>query len=428
MRFWDILKISLHNIFNNKLRTLLVTLVLFVLSAIIILVASAGVNIAIVLNTSMESSDYADVSFSAPYIPNNDTGRGEQRMFSKEDVENYKNIVNEKCPFLQNMIAMSTDDFYNVDLTSGYNSTKMYMIDPSQNLLAGNYNYFQGGRLWNKNDKNTANAWVNLECAEKNNLSVGDTISVTAYESSRYQSSNVASKKIVYTVAGIIDYSSESWSDSSEVYVDYDYATNNGTKVTSVNFLQSKASEPVTGGQLNAIKSLTKKHNTYHWKNNPEGLSVTSAIIDAKFFIMLFNTLIVVAVLVVSILIILLSIGCVSNSIQITVEQNSKFFGMMKAIGMRNKVVKSIVRVQAVISILIAVLLATGLVIGLFAIINPLLAPLLETIGVSFTLSMPFYVPICVFALLSLMVLLFTIKSLNRISKMDVVSVISEVN
>ena len=143
---------------------------------------------------------------------------------------------------------------------------------------------------------------------------------------------------------------------------------------------------------------------------------------------MLFTSLIIIAVVVISVIIILLSIGCVSNSIQITVEQNAKFFGMMKAIGMRNSVVKSIVRIQAIIMIFISICLATAVTIGVLYAINPLLATALQSMGFGVTLSMPFYIPIAVFAILTGMVILFTIKSLNRISKMDVVSVISEVN
>ena len=202
----------------------------------------------------------------------------------------------------------------------------------------------------------------------------------------------------------------------------------NGVKINKIHFTESNIVEGTSISKLNKINSFIKANNEYHYKNNPSGLKVYSDAVEGRNMAMLFTSLIIIAVVVISVIIILLSIGCVSNSIQITVEQNAKFFGMMKAIGMRNSVVKSIVRIQSIIMIFISICLATAVAIGVLYAINPLLATALQSVGFAVTLSMPFYIPIAVFAILTGMVILFTIKSLNRISKMDVVSVISEVN
>ncbi len=427
MRFWDILKISLHNIFNNKLRTLLVTIVLFVLSTIIIIVTSAGVNIATVLNEVSDVSTHADVVLEyLPQYDKNDGGFYGCKDFKKDEIESFREKVSKELPFLQNVVLWSRDGLRLQDSNDWVN---FKFIDTQQNLLAGRGNYLIGGRLWNKSDSGKAYAWINDYCAKQNGFIVGETLnlSVTIPSSDgNYNNSTLKTKQVV--IAGVVDYQEYTFGHSPFILLDYNYALSNEISINGISFEQSRISEPATMAQLNKVKSFQNKNNTYDEKKNPQGIYAYSQILEERKMIMLFNMIIVIIVLVVSVIIILLSIGCVSNSIQITVEQNSKFFGMMKAIGMRNNVVKSIVRVQAIISILLAVIFASCLTIGLFHLFNPLLAKVIAPLGITFTLSMPFYVPIVAFALLSIMVILFTIKSLNRISKMDVVSVISEVN
>ncbi|MEG2085182.1 MAG: FtsX-like permease family protein, partial [Clostridia bacterium] len=128
---------------------------------------------------------------------------------------------------------------------------------------------------------------------------------------------------------------------------------------------------------------------------------------------------------------ILLSIGCVSNTIKITVEQNRKFFGMMKAIGMQNKTVRAVVQWQAVIMTLISVLLSSALVAGLVLAMKGILTSLTSMMFGNCAIvicSLSPYIPLVTFFALIGFVLLFTRSSLMKISKMDVISVISEVN
>ncbi len=106
MKFWDILRISIHNIFNNKLRTLLVTLVLFILSTIIVIVASVGINFAGAINDVWKdtSMSVADLKIEYPMFYDSATGNhSRENFFDKEAVENYKETIKVDYPFLQNM-------------------------------------------------------------------------------------------------------------------------------------------------------------------------------------------------------------------------------------------------------------------------------------------------------------------------------------
>ncbi len=427
MKFWDILKISLHNIFNNKLRTFLVMIVLFVLSTIILIVASVGINFTQIINSedSFGGVNYADLQLGYRMQYSNPLEEGQVKCFSKQDIMNYKSTFKEDYPFLQNMVATSENEFINVP--NHYTYIEIGMIDTNENILAGRENYLKAGRLWNKDDADKPNIWINDVMAEEFKIGIGDTIDVEFYTESRYTGS-VPGKTCKFVVTGIVDYQDYEWAENNWVLFDYNYALSNGAKINTLKFSQSKLSDGASISMLNKLKSFIKQNNTFDYEKNPTGLSVISYAVEDRNFAILFTSLIIIGVLVISVIIILLSIGCVSNSIQITVEQNAKFFGMMKAIGMRNSVVKSIVQIQSIIMIFIAVCLATGVAIGLFFGINPILAQTFASLGLTISLSMPFYIPIVVFAILVGMVILFTLKSLNKISKMDVVSVISEVN
>ena len=428
MKFWDILRISIHNIFNNKLRTLLVTLVLFILSTIIVIVASVGINFAGAINDVWKdtSMSVADLKIEYPMFYDSATGNhSRENFFDKEAVENYKETIKVDYPFLQNMTLSSEFEFLELDNLNSF--ADIVMFDTSNNILSGTYNYLIDGRLWNKSDAGKTNIWINNSFSENNNIYVGDTINLKVYKEGRY-ANDPSFTVLKMTVAGIVEYNSSYYYESDSILFDYQYALDNGVKINKIHFTESNIVEGTSISKLNKINSFIKANNEYHYKNNPSGLKVYSDAVEGRNMAMLFTSLIIIAVVVISVIIILLSIGCVSNSIQITVEQNAKFFGMMKAIGMRNSVVKSIVRIQSIIMIFISICLATAVTIGVLYAINPLLATALQSVGFAVTLSMPFYIPIAVFAILTGMVILFTIKSLNRISKMDVVSVISEVN
>ncbi|MEG2274507.1 MAG: FtsX-like permease family protein, partial [Clostridia bacterium] len=178
------------------------------------------------------------------------------------------------------------------------------------------------------------------------------------------------------------------------------------------------------------FKQLNKEYDIYKYEKT-NGLSVDCPIVDDLKMADLMSLVVMAVIVFLSVIIILLSIGCVSNTIKITVEQNRKFFGMMKAIGMQNKTVRAVVQWQAVVMTLISVLLSSALVAGLIVAMKGILASLATMQFGSNAIvicSLSPYIPLITFFALIGFVLLFTRSSLMKISKMDVISVISEVN
>lgn len=436
MRFWDIFKISIHNIFNNKLRTLLVTLVLFILCTIVMLVGTAGVNVVKMMNASFYGDEdiYADMRLRYRNYFDLENLGAEYKDFSKDEIDKLLKHIDKEYSYLQNVTFDSEfNGPYEGHITMDSVYAEIVFTDFSRNLLAGGYDYLVDGRLWNKSDVGENNVWITPNIAKNFNLKVGDKITFSRTKKSNDVESNFGmnftEEKFDMKIGGIVKYERRYWSNTDYVFFDFHTALDMGEKFDYIQFTQSKlAKGGATMAQLNQINKFAKKYGTYHYEKNPDGLDVYSDAYETRLMMVLLTAGIIAAVLFVAVVIILLSIGCVSNSIQITVEQNAKFFGMMKAVGMRNGVVKSIVRIQALVSIFVAVLLATIVTVTLFFVFKPMLAGLLASMYITIELTMPFYIPIAVFALMAAMVMLFTIKSLNRISKMDVVSVISEVN
>jgi putative ABC transport system permease protein len=161
-------------------------------------------------------------------------------------------------------------------------------------------------------------------------------------------------------------------------------------------------------------------------------ISVYCELTDNLNMLVIIFYVILSVVAFISVIIILLSIGSVANTIKISAEQNRKFFGVMKAIGMKNRSLRSILTGQIVIMTLAGVIFATvavNCIIGIIkSLLNSLLSSLFYGIDAIVVCEISIFIPIFIAALLIGFVLLFTKTSLRNFSKMDVISVINEVN
>lgn len=111
-------------------------------------------------------------------------------------------------------------------------------------------------------------------------------------------------------------------------------------------------------------------------------------------------------------------------------EQNAQFFGVMKAIGMRNRNLYFIIYTQAVIIILATIITASGAAVGLLSALTPAILSFLTTLGappLQLSLTLPVYMPFIVLFVLVGLVILWTAKSLKGLAKKDVITMINEV-
>lgn len=417
MRFFDVLKVALHNMWNNKTRTALVTLVLFILSTLVSVILAVGINATNIINKAF-SYDTA-INLNCTYYANDEISN-----MNYEQIENImKNIYEPNSDLFVN-VSISMDN-YNADF---YTNEAVIPLHLDSNIYEGYESPLVDGRLWNKNDNGKNYAWISKDYALNYNVRVDDIITITV--GSKYGDSTTYE----YVVKGIVnDYNMYNSYSNPFLMIDYKDLMSKGLEISTITLRTSNIEKDSSLPVMLRVSSIIKEFNDIEGFVNRNGLSVESYEVENKQMSIYISIGIMAGVLILSLILMLMSIGCVSNSIQITVEQNRKFFGMMKAIGLRNNTVKKIVRWQAVIMILLAVILAAIVTFLIMMAVEPLvlnnLIPLMfGTMVVNISFSMPFYVPIIVFVLLVALVMVFTIKSLNKISKMDVVSVISEVN
>lgn len=391
MKFLDTIKISLHNMCNNKTRTLLVTLVLFVLSTLVTVILGVSINVIQVVDVMSNTNQLMDLEF---------TYYDGYSNITYEEIETYKKAIGKSNVFIHTCVRTNND--------------RIAALDTSTNIFDGVDGALIGGRFWNKTDKNMPYCWVTEDYAIRNNVLVGDVVNID---------NNLTTKSQKYEVIGIVKNVTIGY-DYVDVLLDMQRARTDKFVARSLYFYSSYLSEEITSADIKEVGKIINANNKYSDKN-PNGIAVNSFYIGTVKTRLIIAGSVLGAALVLSIIVILLCIGCVSNSIQITVEQNRKFFGMMKAIGLRNATIKRIVRWQSVFMIILSVIGSSLVGMGVMAMLRPQVAQVFYT-DIPFTL--PVYVPFIVLFLLVSLVLIFTTKSLNKISKMDVVSVISEVN
>ncbi len=440
MKFWSVLKLSFHNLANNKLRTFLTVVVLFIMAAVVMLMTGFGMSFFNSIGASTdkamnEGDSRVSITEQCSYVDDVGYERHEAANFMDNTVVEQVMDVYKSEENIFHTIEFST--FYGANLSVS-NQISQFSVSPKPmymgaNQFAGQKDYLTAGRMWNISDENTTNAWVSDTLMEKYEL--GDTIKFEENENTFTICGFLVSdlNKDPYSQGGIelfIDYKlfdDTTMSKTSEGQVYY-----NGELVINKIILNTfhDKDNMFTDSIVSDLKGFKKSLNSVD-NYDDDGIYVQSSILDELKFAMMMKIMVLAVIIFVSVLIILLSIGSVSNTIKITVEQNRKFFGMMKAIGMQNKTVRRVVQWQAIVMVLIGTVLATGLTIGLMYMVEPIVAMMMASVfgeGAIIIAGLPIYIPFVVFFALVGFVLLFTVKNLNKISKMDVISVISEVN
>jgi ABC-type lipoprotein release transport system permease subunit len=119
----------------------------------------------------------------------------------------------------------------------------------------------------------------------------------------------------------------------------------------------------------------------------------------------------------------------------ISVDKNKKFIGLLKALGLNEKDLKSTIKMESITTIVLGVMLAFGtvflfkeLIEGLNQLLlTSLFSNYLNEIEYTIVFSMPIYIPFIVLIFFVFFTLLFARGSMSKIAKTDPMAVISEV-
>ena len=168
---------------------------------------------------------------------------------------------------------------------------------------------------------------------------------------------------------------------------------------------------------------------------DPKWSSVSCYALDDLKMSSMIGTIIIALAAFLCLVLILLSIGSLANTIMISVDKNKKFIGLLKALGLNEKDLKSTIKLESITTIVLGVLLSFGTVFlfkGLVGGLNEMLlssmfSSYLNEIEYTIAFSLPVYIPLIVLVFFIFFTLLFARGSMSKIAKTDPMAVISEV-
>lgn len=467
MKFFDAFRIALHNLWQNKSRTILTIIIVLVVSALIMAMCLIGTNF--ISNNERMLKMMLDTDGSTYYI----SGTYDEGGSSHSD--SYRNPTLAQAIAAREIAHEHRDavDYagYTLAAYGGRPGIRSVVIesDPFGNAVGNNPNdvvlltdfafampepYIVGvteGRGWNAADNESHNIWLSSDTMlgfgrQGLDYRIGDTLPLTftEYEERYNERVLVSTETIGYTIAGIFDKteSENSWSRNPDAYI----------AAAPIEALYAGSEKEIIIGEItagfyrapdaydyskavSAFKAYVGAVNKtigpgYDWEGKATEL-FGNDFLDESEMLRLMGMLILGVLLILAFLILLLSIGSVANTIIISVDKNRKFIGLMKAMGLKNKGVKSIVYKEALVTIFLGVALAVCLVLCLGGPMETLLDFIFGSMAYGLEFSVRFtlspWVPVGTAIAFFLMAILFSRGSLNRMGKADVITIISEV-
>ncbi|MDD4000895.1 MAG: FtsX-like permease family protein, partial [Bacilli bacterium] len=148
--------------------------------------------------------------------------------------------------------------------------------------------------------------------------------------------------------------------------------------------------------------------------------------------------IIIAAIFFIATILILLSIGSVSNSIMISVDQNKKFFGLLKTLGLKDKDIKDLIVIETFFTVIFGIIFASLTLLILVPLIGNLILYLLEFFlrhvyhevysTFPFHVNFPIYIPIISILVFTIFSVLFSRNSITKLTKANPIEIIKEVN
>ncbi|MGM9969328.1 MAG: FtsX-like permease family protein [Anaeroplasma sp.] len=131
------------------------------------------------------------------------------------------------------------------------------------------------------------------------------------------------------------------------------------------------------------------------------------------------------------IIILLMSIGCIVNTVKISVDENSMFIGIMSVLGVKNKDILIINILECFCSIIVGVIISyfsliicSGLLKKILYFIFTIVAPSLIKNNTNIIMLFPFYVPLLCGSMIILFTILFSIISFKKTKSLSDLSLI----
>lgn len=268
------------------------------------------------------------------------------------------------------------------------NNNSRYNLFP---CISGMKNYnanppIVAGENWDSEGNIRNYIWINNEFSNDNNIQLGDKVWLSIEGGSQE-----------FIVRGIVD--------SQLNYIDYSYF--NIGRIRLYNIIDKHENIKI----ISKIHSKISQFNAMESKSPTGGVShsMNSGIAGSyRQYNVMFAITLALAVLLI-ILSLLIGMGCLVNSLHISVEDNGRTIGIMKALGARNKKINKYVLYQGITVTVIATGIAAAIVALLEALtlkaqLNSIMQVLFNTVQDKITIGFNFLMPI-----ISLIVLIVTV-------------------
>ncbi len=468
MRFFDSLKIALHSVIHNKIRTLITVVIVLVVSFLIMVISVMTLSFYKSADNSFVAlfdKEGANFNLQSHFISTDGTqgvNRGityEEYSFVMEQFADYPELVDNV------VVNGQADIFYLYDIDQKLSdATLLELIENNQfyqkynsnrrqaqffsakgdlDVFSKGVSYLKTGRLWSEDDEGSRNVWVSESFIAEAyscgiNLKVDSDIVLAAlsYVTEDGIDYSIICRSERFKIRGILqDDALKELNYASNIFLDvvtmYEIMGDN-LNINSLRVISEPKYGYIFNEEYKKMASIVKAVNDKIEPNVYKGkksIRFRCRIVDSIQNVRIMGAAIIGSGVFMGLVILLISIGSVANSVMISVDKNKKFFGVMMAVGLNRGGIKRIVQLE----ILFVIIFATGVAYGMLYFLQKYFVPLVDAlmaisgvIGASVVL-MPFYLPLIVMGAFGLMSVLFARRSLARVVNMDVISVISEV-
>lgn len=445
MKFASRYRIALHNINNNKSRSILTMIIVYVISLLIMTLLCLGVSYS--TNMSNITKVYFQTS-GEPISINYNNYNG--------DKDNHKRIDKDNIDTFHNILLKYENTISSSQLTlSGYDND-IYIVDSAFPLDTSSIEIVEGRNLipsdYKKNNVVISTTYKQQYYVTSGEVLVpGSTFNYNINYSTKDTYSAETNANLEFKVVGVYNPVIHETSDNTyhndtinnEVILDAGYLAHNANKLNfyavSLTYIPSEVNFD-SNEFYNNLNNLTKELNDQLPKSYDDNSKkyedcVYCGAIETLKLTRILSIIIIIGIAFICLVLVLLSIGSLANTIMISVDKNKKFIGLLKALGLNENDLKSTIRMESITTIVAGILLAFLTVFlcrGFFGTINNALldvtmSQFMEYITYTPEFLVPLYIPAIVMAFFIFFTLLFARGSMSKIAHTDPMAVISEV-
>lgn len=398
MKLIDTIRLAVRNLVNNASHFVLSLLSIVLLSVLVMTLA----NFCWTLNANIQQNDLTTLNENGLDISLSAGNTIASRSLTVEEQYNFADFVEE----------MGIDGTYYSDFDArkylSYNGSN-YTVLPYLGRFKPNnkFNVIEG-ELWTKADEGQPHMWIDKDFADINGIKLNDTVKFTS-SGTEYE----------FVIKGI--------TDAYYGYVDL--------KFINVRYCSINLDTPniKSYSEIVTLKNIVNKYNSGIKKaDNQNILSVNGNFMESV------ASGIAVFVYIICALLIAVSIGVclvtVVHTLQTNIEKNNNSLGLMKALGTKNRDMKSYILTQILILIFVGTVIAMliSCLISYVVLATPMeiLMGMVYTdiVALSSTTSFWFVLPLMNAVLLGGVVALSSIPMLRRYMKIDAIKIINEGN